>query len=342
MARPFKFRFVNQIAGTFVGFILIIVVVGVVLVGRAQKWFHPGTELIVLLPEQGSFGLKVGGEVRMMGVTIGSVDHINPPTETSDRMTTIVHVDPVWAKFIRSGLPDGSQASHAVIRLPLVLGDPFIEFSRGQGKPAETDTKFIADPDTSATDAATKMVADLQTKTLPAVQALVQQYTLLAMDLRSQQGPVQQTLAHLDQLTANLQRTDTVLGKLTADKPLADQLSVAVERMTASTDELQKVLGDLQKTSGALPNMAGQGADMMTAANKAITNVNAATTQLPAVMASLKQTVDALPGVMIHTQQSLVEVEKLVRGMQALPLIRDHVEQASDTGPLKPTDVGAN
>jgi ABC-type transporter Mla subunit MlaD len=343
MAKPFKFRYVNQIAGTFVGAIALVVLVSLVLVGRAQKWFSQVQPVMVLLPPDGSFGLKVGGEVRMMGVTVGAVDRIDPPSDEKGQMKMTVHVDPRFAKFIRLGSGTGPDASRAIIHIPLGIGDPFLEFTRGQGVPLPkrpTEPSLSAVPESGVGEAITQTVSDVRTRTLPAVQALVEQYTQLAAELRSQQGPVQHTLAHIDQLTANLERTDTVLGQLTADKTLALQLNTAIARLSSSADELHGVLADLQKTSGAFPAMADQSRDVMAQASGAIVNVRDSTAQLPAVMASLKQTVDTLPGVMAHTQQSLVEIERLVKGMEALPLIRDHVDATAGSGTLRPSDVG--
>jgi phospholipid/cholesterol/gamma-HCH transport system substrate-binding protein len=356
MAKPFKFRYVNQIAGTFVAGIILLVIASVVLVGRAKKWFGTVSTFNVMLPAEGSFGLKPGGEVRMMGVTVGAIDTIDPPKEDTGRMLMQVHLEPQFARFVRSGGPAGG-ASQAIIRLPLVLGDPYLEFTRGQGAPI--DGKLVtlnATPEASAGDAVTQTVADVRTHTLPAVQALVEQYTQLAIDMRSREGPLQETLGHINALTANLARTDSVLGHLTADKTMADQLNNAVAALTASSQELQQVLGDLQHTSGALPAFAAQGKGVIDNASHAVSNIQDATAQLPAVMASLKQTtqtlpammdslkqtVDTLPGVMAHTQESLVEIEKLIKAMEALPLIRNHVDTASTGGSLQPTDVEAS
>ena len=336
MAKPFKFRYVNQLAGTFVGAVALVVVAAVVLVGRAQRWFQKVAVVHVTLPPEGSLGLKVGGEVRMMGVTVGAVDRIDPPTDDTGQMRMTAHLDPQFARFVHAD-------SRAIIHIPLALGDPYLELRKTAGprldERALESLNLSADPESGTADAINQTVADVRARTLPAVQALVEQYTQLAVDLRSQQGPVQRTLAHIDQLTANLERTDSVLGRLTSDKALADRLNGAITRLSSSADDLHAMIADLQKTSSTLPAMADQGRGMMTQASAAIVNVRDSTAQLPAVMASLKQTVDTLPGVMAHTQQSLVELEKLVKGMEALPLIRDHIDAASPGASLRPTDL---
>ena len=338
MAKPFKFRHVNQIAGTFVGAILLAFVVAFVMVGRAQRWFVKVQPVLVMLPPQGSLGLKVGGEVRMFGVTVGTVDAIDPPNENGE-MLMHAHVDRGYAAFIRiAAAPRGSQA---IIHIPLALGDPFLEFTRGSGAPLpplEPKTPSLtATPESGTGDAITQLVDDVRTHTLPAVQTILEQYSQLAVELRSHEGPLQHTLAHLDQVTANLQRRDSVVGRLTTDKGLADQLNQSIAKLSTTVDDLHAVMADLQKTSAGLPAIAQQSQGVMAQASAAIGNVRDSTQQLPAVMLSLKRTVDTLPGVMAHTQQSLMEVEKLVKGMQALPLIRDHVDTAPQSAALRPS-----
>ncbi len=340
MAKPFKFRHVNQIAGTFVGAILLAFVVAFVMAGRAQKWFVKVQPVLVMLPDKGSLGLKVGGEVRMFGVTVGTVDAIDPPNENG-KMLMHAHVDRGYAAFIRIARDGGTLGSQAIIHIPLALGDPFLEFTKGAGESLPliepTLPSLTAVPESGTGDAITQLVDDVRTRTLPAVQTILEQYSQLAVELRSQEGPLQHTLAHLDQVTANLQRTDSVVGRLTTDKGMAEQLNQSIVRLSSTIDALHGVMADLQKTSAGLPVITRQGQGVMTQASAAIGNVRDSTAQLPAVMLSLKQSVDTLPGVMAHTQQSLVELEKLVRGMQALPLIRDHIDQTPQTATLRPT-----
>ena len=341
MAKPFRFRYVSQIAGLFAGGAVLVVVTVVVLVGQSQRWFRAVDHEQVLLPEKGAFGLKAGCEVQMLGVVVGAVDEIEPPSEVTGRMRMRLHVDPHFARFIRGG-PGDPGASRAVIHLPAVLGDPFVEFTRGQGRPPTPGTVYPADLETGTGDEIGKAVTDFRLNTQPAIQKLLDQYTLLAADLRNQGGPLQQTLVHVDRLAANLERTDSVLGKLTADKALAEELARAVGRLSASAEQLQATLANVRQTSAGMPAMGDQTRRTMAEVDRSVTDIRATTARLPALMASLQQTVDALPGVTAQTQQSLVEIERLVKGMQQLPLIRDHVDAtAADAGTLRPSDVEA-
>jgi ABC-type transporter Mla subunit MlaD len=342
MAKPFKFRYVNQLAGTFVGAIALALIAGVILVGRAQKWFVEVRKVLVMLPPEGSLGLKVGGEVRMFGVTVGTVDAIDPPNDQG-RMLLHAHVEKGYAAFIRLAAvgpsskqptsqptgPNEPRGSQAIIHIPLALGDPFLEFTRGYGAPLPdepTAPSFIAEQESGTGDAITQLVADVRTHTLPATQVILEQYAGLAMELRSQNGSLQHTLAHLDQVTANLGRTDSVVGRLTTDKVLADQLEASITKLSATVDDLHAVMADLQKTSSGLPAISEQSRGMITQASTAIGNVRDATAQLP--------------GLLAQTQQSMMEANRLIKGMEALPLIRDHIDNNPQAATLRPTALG--
>ncbi len=155
-------------------------------------------------------------------------------------------------------------------------------------------------------------VTDVRTRTLPQLDALLKEYTELAADLRNQNGPFQKSLAHIDQLGSNLERNDTVVGQLTADKEFASRLNTAIIKLSSSMDEIHAVLANLQTS----------------------------TNQLPQTMASLKETVDTLPGVLMHAQQTIMEVGKLAKGVDSLPIIRSGAEQAAPPKTLQPTDIG--
>jgi ABC-type transporter Mla subunit MlaD len=316
MAKPFKFRYVNEIAGTFAAAMALVLVLAIVFAGRAQKWFEPVTPIAILLPMDGAHGLKHGDDVRILGVSVGVVDQISLPDEQTERMTMVVNVNPRFARFIRSGAQQGgsvdeSTASKAIIRVPIGIGDPFVEITRGQGPLLAQGAVLPSELEISTADSINQTINDVRNKTLPEVEGLLKQYSQLAADLQNQQGPFVKTLVHLDRLSENLDRTDTVVGRITSDREFADKLDKAVTNLAASSDQIHQVLGNLQET----------------------------TTKLPGVMTSLKQTVDTLPGVMLHTQQALIEVQKLVKAVESLPIIGGGVERTTPPKTLQPSDV---
>src|SRR5437763_1263439 len=122
MPKPYRFRYVNQMAGAFAGVVLVILITCLVLVGRAQKWFEPVRHITIRMPSEGCYGLKAGGDVRIMGAVVGVIDAIEIQPKTG-LMVAAVHVRPDFAEFVRIGTTD----VQAVIHVPIGLGDPYIE-----------------------------------------------------------------------------------------------------------------------------------------------------------------------------------------------------------------------
>ena len=67
MNQPFKFRNVNQIVGLFVVLALLLLVTGIVLAGKAQRWFQPSLELRVRFPAEGTLGVEKGAKIVILG-----------------------------------------------------------------------------------------------------------------------------------------------------------------------------------------------------------------------------------------------------------------------------------
>ena len=79
MSRPFKFRFVDEIAGGFVLLGVVLLVAGIYLAGHAQGWFEPRLVLRTLFSTaEGTYGLQEGAEVRILGTLAGRLDRITP------------------------------------------------------------------------------------------------------------------------------------------------------------------------------------------------------------------------------------------------------------------------
>ena len=71
MAKPFRFRYVNEIVGGFVMLVVALLVVGVILAGNAQEWFTPVHVVRISFPEAGSLGVQKGAAVMIMGTEVG-------------------------------------------------------------------------------------------------------------------------------------------------------------------------------------------------------------------------------------------------------------------------------
>src|SRR5690606_22847933 len=99
--------------------------VAILQAGVLRDWFRPTSTLRIVLPEAGSAGLSVGGEVEVLGTRAGTVRRIivNP----DQRLYAEAEIDDQARAFIR-------RDSEAVIRRRFgIAGAAFVDISRGSG-----------------------------------------------------------------------------------------------------------------------------------------------------------------------------------------------------------------
>ena len=76
MGQRFKFQHVNELTGTFVLVVVLVLVVAIVWTGRSQRWFKSNITLQISLPEAGAAGIRQGSEVYFLGTLVGSVSDV--------------------------------------------------------------------------------------------------------------------------------------------------------------------------------------------------------------------------------------------------------------------------
>lgn len=284
MNKPFKFRYVNEIVGAFVLVVVAALVTGIILAGRAQEWFEPVHTLALDFPAEGSLGLQKGAEVQILGTPVGSVNKIR--VRDDGRMTGRLTVKGDFIRFVRTD-------SQAVVKKKFgIAGDAFVEITQGRGEERDPDLPLAAVKDTEITEIAQDILKRLQETTVPAIE----EYTALAADLRSTNGPLMKLLVNLEQITASLQRGEGSVGQLLRDPAAAREIERILE-------EVKKILADVKAT----------------------------TAQLPPVAARVGRETEDLPGLMVQTQETLREAERLIEGIQQHWLIRKYVPPAPGT-----------
>ncbi len=291
MNKPFKFRYVNEIVGGFVLLVVAALITGIILAGKAQEWFTPVYELRLSFPEEGSLGVQKGAEVQILGTTVGSVTGIR--VREDGRMRGRLTVKGDFIRFVRLD-------SKAIVRKKYgIAGDAYVEITQGKGPERELEMPLVVSKDTEITEIAQDILKRLQETTVPAIE----EYTALAADLRSTNGPLMKLLANLEQITAGLERGEGSAGQLLRDPALASELTRILEQVNTSLGEVQKILADVKAT----------------------------TAQLPAAAQTVGREVEDLPGMVVQSQATLREAERLIQGIQQNWLIRKHVPPAPTT-----------
>ena len=300
MKKPFKFRYVNEIVGAFVLLVLFLVILGIIVTGRAQGWFEPTYEIRAEFPEEGTMGLRRGSEVRVLETPAGMVEDISPREDGV--MEAVMHVRGRFFQYVRD------DSTGVVKRAFGVAGDSFVEITRGRGDPLPAEGAYIPIiQDTELLDLAESLLEEVRETTVPAIEELrrlLAESTGLVQDLRDPDGDVQELLASLNRIMQGLEAGEGAAGKILRDPDVAAEVEVMLVSVQASLDEVNKILA----------------------------NVAEATDQLPRMTDRVAGELEDVPGLVYQTQATLQEAEVLIEGIQRHWLIRRHIDKEARPG----------
>ncbi|HXE51823.1 MAG TPA: MlaD family protein [Tepidisphaeraceae bacterium] len=351
MAKPFRFRHVHEAAGAFV-LITVAAAVGLVaLTGHAQRWFQPVRRLTIILPDEGSLGLRVGSEVFILGVNVGAVDDIAPDPQGKMRAEVDIRRD--YSQFLHTD-------STAVIRKTFgIAGDAYVDISRGSGAPLpETGAVIHSSSDRVPTEILSDLVVQLRDEAVPTMKqarSAMAEYQHLAADLRDPQGHLQQALAHTNQIAQGVERGQGLAGKLLMDRHVAEQGEAAIDKVNASLDQIDAALKDTRAAAASLAKLADAGnqqakelphlvqeVNQILADTQAeLADIRRTTERLPGTVGKLDQTLAALPALVMQTQETMRQIQRLVEAAQRNWLIQPYVEPEQTGGArIPPEDIG--
>lgn len=216
--------------------------------------------------------------------------------DTTGRMEAQANIRRDFFRFVRVD-------SSAVIKKKFgVAGDSFFEISRGLGQPLpEKNASIVCNEQfQSALEAAVEDIRSQAMAVLKKTSTGLDTWTILGTNLMA-------TQARLDQLVADVQAGKGTVGNLLTDPATADELKTLLVKANHSVDELQVTLDNLQQAS----------------------------TNLPAISGAVGKEAKDLPGLVLQTQTSMREVERLVEAMQKTWLLRKYVNKTNPP-PLNP------
>jgi len=344
MAR-FMYSHVNQVTGVFVLLALLVTGVGVYMTGRVQHWFEPTNTITLLLPAEGASGLTPGAVVVIMGTDAGEVTDIQ--VRDDGRMTARAIVRRDFARFI------GADCRATIKKTFGVAGDAFIEITGGGGGPLVAGALIEVVVDRAPTDMIQEVVNQIRTEILPAIRdirLLAQGYRQLASDIN---GPAVNALKRIDSIGAKIEKGDGLLGRLLADKKMADDVSGVIGRVNTTLDEtgaaakelravaaqVRKSAGKLHETIEQLPATVRQANTTLDGIRKVTDNLVRITGSMPAMLDNVNETVKSLAVLVVQTQTTLREIQKLVEGAQRHWLVREYIDADKPKGRIAPKDV---
>ena len=344
MAKALKLRYVNEITGIFVVLCVLVALMALFFVSGAQRWFTRFETVRVLLPEDGSHGLREEAEVEILGTVAGKVQEIS--IDKNGRMFAKVILEPDFFPFVR-------EDSRAVIRRKIgLVSDAYLELTRGSGKPLPRKNALMkASAEKDLMTAVTDVLARVEQSTLPSLQ----EYGRLAADLRDPEGPLQTLLARINRIAETLERGEGAIPRLLNDKTLMAELEKTLESTNATLTELQRTLRSAESASSRLAVMTdnvnqllGSMPRLMTLTEEVLKDTKAVmgdlrkvTARLPDITKGLGGEKEALPGLLLQTRTTLEEIERLVLGLQRHWMVRGYIEPAAPSGRIPPGEIEA-
>ena len=308
MQEHFKFRHVHAITGTFVLVVLGVLIAALVFAGRSQRWFIGNVNLRIVLPEEGAAGIRQGSEVYFLGTLVGTVSDVS--VDRSGRMEADVNIRRDFFLFVRTD-------SSAVVKKKFgVLGDAYFELTRGHGKPLPEKNAAIVCGE-QVPGALESAIEEVRREAVPALKNLsagLEVWTTLGSNLISSQERLDQLIGRADSIAAGLQQGKGTVGQLLTDPAAAEELQSLLMKANQSAEQLQATLGNLRSASGEL---------------------QVASTNLPEISRALSHEARDLPGLVLQTQISMRELERLIEAMQRHWLLRKYVNRTNPP-PVRP------
>jgi phospholipid/cholesterol/gamma-HCH transport system substrate-binding protein len=318
MKPRFKFRHVNEITGVFVILVVVVLIATIVWTARSQRWFRGTVTLRIVLPEAGAAGIRQGSEVYFLGTAVGTVSDVI--VDATGHMEAWTSIRSDFFRFVR-------EDSSAVVKKKFgVAGDAYFEITRGQGQPLpRKDASIICKelPGTMET-----AIEEVRSAVLPVLEKIsvgvdtwttlgeklsssADAWTRLGTNLGESRQHLDQLIGRLDGIVAGVEQGKGTAGKLLTDPALADDLKTILDKGNVSMDQLQGILKDVQ--------LAGN--------------------NLSAVSEALAIEAKDLPGLVLQTQQTLHELERLIEGIERHWLIRKYIEQRHPNTRIPPSEV---
>jgi len=309
MKERFKFRHVYAVTGTFVLVLVAVLITAVILAGRSQRWFIGNATLWIVLPEEGAEGIRQGSEVYFLGTLVGTVSAIT--VNQAGRMEARVSIRRDFFRFVRVD-------SSAVVnkKFGVVGGDSYFEITRGHGLPLpERNASIVCNKHLPS--ALETTVDEIRREAVPALKELragLGAWTALGTNLAASRERLDQFIGRANIITSDLLEGKGTAGKLLTDPVAADELTNLLLQASRSVAEVQYTLTNLQTASA---------------------NLELASTNLPTISVALDNEAKDLPGLVMQTQVSMRELERLIEAIQRHWLVRKYVIWTNPP-PLRP------
>ncbi|MBX3413939.1 MAG: MCE family protein [Pirellulales bacterium] len=320
MNKPYKLRYVNQLVGTFLLLVVLLVLLGVFFVARTQSWFMGRHDLVAYLPESQLDGLQRGTPIIVLGRSIGEISSISYAPDGENLQVTL-SINQAWRNqiFVDSQIRIRRRLAGA--------GEAYLEITRGPNHDIvatpSTPLAIISEPGpTDDMAKITQMFVDARDSIRMAQESISSGFTKL-----------EDTSAKLDDSNAQLQDILRDVKEFSPRlSPLADQyesmardIRVTNEEVRQSNVQLQSALTDVQQVTPKLEPLANQAQQLLSTSQD--------------VMSALRAETESLPGTVDKFRADLDGAQEVIDGMKQNWLIRRYLEKPHPSSMIPPARV---
>jgi len=197
MPKPFKLRYVSEVAGFFVLVCVGVLIAGIYFAGHKQGWFEPKLILhAVFSTNEGAFGLQKGAEIKILNAVAGTVTDVHP--NESGEIEATFSIQGAYQRYV-------TVDSKALVKKKFeVAGDAYVVIEPGnRDQPVmQNGDRIVCEKDTEIVQILLDTLDELSTASLPAIKQL-------RMSLEELPGltiQVEETLHETEKLLEGLQR----------------------------------------------------------------------------------------------------------------------------------------
>ena len=316
----------------FVGLLVLLavfVLLGAILeAGFLGQWFQPTSTLRVVLPPEGGGGLAAGADIEVLGTHAGTVRRIviNP----NQGMYAVAEID----DQVRALIPRDSKG--IIKRRFGIAGAAYIDIQRGSGAPMDWTYAVIdATAERAPTDSVSALIDEAREKVFPIL------------------TDVGRTAHSLAALTEKVERGEGNAGRVMTDDTLMRNAETAIAGAGDAIQTLNEMLTRLDAAAsdaGALVKSAGDGKTGVPALLRqtdriladfrpALRELGEAATHAPAISRNVEETSEDLPSLLLQTQTTAGQLEKLLTQLRGLWLLGGSSTSSSEPRRLAPTQA---
>jgi phospholipid/cholesterol/gamma-HCH transport system substrate-binding protein len=276
-------------------------------------------------------GLRVGSEVRLAGVVVGSV------TKTTVRTDGKILVTFEVLERYRQQIREDSMATIGMIGL---LGERSLDLTAG------TPEKPILPPGGLVAGTEPLDLQELMSRAAPSLEAIHKTFTNLAKLTESMDNPkgdFKVALANIREISKKINQGEGTMGMLLSDPELYKHTMATVVSAQKLMDSLNNPKGtmgmvvhdpafraELQKT---LKNFSAISANLRQGSmplSEALAKLPAIIAKVQSFLKNLDQAGEGLPELVDTGQTALSDVDTFVKGAQKLPLVRRYVPKPKE------------